>query len=151
MNRISSRRLPFIGAVGALALASLLAGCGKHDDERTAGQKLDGAIADAKQTGAETRADAQQAMNTAENKVKQAADATSEAVTDATIVTKINASLVADDQLKATKIDVKAEDGRVTLTGTAPDPSAQARATSLAQAVNGVRSVDNKLQVARNG
>ena len=34
---------------GALALAAALAACSKHDDERTAGQKLDGAIAEAKQ------------------------------------------------------------------------------------------------------
>jgi osmotically-inducible protein OsmY len=39
----------------------------------------------------------------------------------------------------------------VTLTGTAPDAGSQARAKSLAAGVSGVRSVDNQLQVARNG
>jgi len=33
----------------------------------------------------------------------------------------------------------------------APDAGSQSRATTLASAVNGVRSVDNKLVVARNG
>ena len=89
-------------------------------------------------------------MDSAENKLKDAANATSAAVTDAAIVTKINAALVADDQLKAIKIDVNAENGRVTLTGTAPSADAQARATTLAQAVDGVRAVDNKLVIARN-
>ena len=148
MNRTTSLRLPLIGA---LTLAAALAACGKHDDERTAGRKLDGAIADAKQAGTEAKADARQAMDKAETKLKDASAAAAEAATDATIVTKINAALMADDRLKATKIDVRAEDGRVTLTGTAPDAGSQARATTLANAVQGVRSVDNQLVVARNG
>ena len=148
MKTITTSRASLIGA---LALAAALAACSKHEDDRTAGQKLDGAIAEAKQAGAEAKADASRAADTAENKVKQAANATSEAVADATIVTKINASLMADDRLKATKIDVKAQDGHVTLTGTAPDAGSQSRATTLAAAVTGVRSVDNRLVVARNG
>lgn len=90
-------------------------------------------------------------MDKAETKLKDASASASEAVSDATIVTKINAALLADDRLKATKIEVRAEEGRVTLTGTAPDAGSQARATTLAQAVTGVRSVDNQLVVARNG
>jgi osmotically-inducible protein OsmY len=138
--------------IGALALVAALTACSRQqDDDRTAGQKLDGAISEAKQAGAEAKADASQAMDKAENKLKDATASASEAVSDATIVTKINAALMADDRLKATKIEVRAEDGRVTLTGTAPDAGSQARATTLASAVNGVRSVDNQLVVARNG
>lgn len=148
MNRINSSRAPLIGA---LALAAALAACSKQDDERTAGQKLDGAIAEAKQAGAEAKQDASQAMDKAENKLKDATAAASNAANDASIVTKINAALMADDRLKATQIDVRAEDGRVTLTGTAPDAGSQARATTLASAVEGVRTVDNQLVVARNG
>ena len=145
MNRIKTPSAPLIGA---LALVAALAGCSKHDDERTAGQKLDGAIADAKQAGNDAKADTRQAMDKAENKLKDATASASEAANDATIVTKINAALVADDRLKATKIDVRAEDGRVTLTGTAPDAGSQARATTLASAVQGVKSVDNQLVVS---
>jgi len=148
MNRNTALRAPLLGA---LALAAALAACSKQQDDRTAGQKLDGAIAEAKQAGADAKSDASQAMDHAENKLKSATAAASEAVTDAAIVTKINAALMADDRLKATKIEVRAEDGRVTLTGTAPDAGSQARATTLASAVQGVRSVDNQLVVARNG
>ena len=148
MNRITTSRAPLIGA---LALAAALAACSKPQDDRTAGQKLDGAIAEAKQAGADAKTEASQAMDKAENKLKDATAATSAAVTDAAIVTKINAALMADDRLKATKIDVKAEEGRVTLSGTAPDAGSQARAKTLAAAVEGVRSVDNQLTVARNG
>ena len=107
MDRITTPRLPLLGA---LALAAALTACSKQDD-RTAGQKLDGAIAEAKQAGAEARTDASRAADSAEVKMKEAANATSEAVTDAAIVTKINAALVADDQFKALKIDVTAQDG----------------------------------------
>lgn len=148
MNRITTPRAPLIGA---LALAAALAACSKQEDDRTAGQKLDGAIAEAKQAGSEARVEANQAMDKAENKMKDATANASEAMTDAAIVTKINAALAADDRLKAINIDVKAEDGRVTLSGTAPDAGSQARATTLAQAVEGVRSVDNQLVVQRNG
>lgn len=137
--------------IGALALVAALTACSRQQDDRTAGQKLDGAISEAKQAGAEAKADASQAMDKAENTLKDATASASEAVSDATIVTKINAALMADGRLKATKIEVRAEDGRVTLTGTAPDAGSQARATTLASAVNGVRSVDNQLVVARNG
>lgn len=147
MNRITSRA-PLIGA---LALAAALAACSKQEDDRTAGQKLDGAIAEAKQAGNEAKVEAGQAMDKAEAKLKDATASTSEAVTDAAIVTKVNAALMADDRLKATQIDVKAEAGRVTLSGTAPDAGSQARATTLAAAVEGVRAVDNQLTVARNG
>lgn len=147
MNTRNTTRLSLI----ALSLAAALAACSKQDDDRTAGQKLDGAIADAKDAGAEARADASRMADRAEAQVKEAANSTSAAMTDAAIVTKINASLAADDQLKATKIDVDAKDGVVTLTGTAPNAAAQSRATTLAQAVDGVRNVDNKLVVAANG
>jgi len=126
--------------LGAVALLAALAGCNRHDDTRTPGQKLDGAIAETKQSSEEAKA-----------KVNQAVADASAAVSDATIITKINASLVADDKLKAGHIDVKSTDGRVTLSGTAPDSESQSRATSLALAVNGVRSVDNQLVVAPKG
>lgn len=141
---------PRLTLLSTLALAAALTACGKQD-ERTAGEKLDGAIAEAKQAGTEAKADANRAADSAEVKMKDAANATSEAVSDAAIVTKINASLMADDQLKATKIDVDVRNGHVTLSGTAPDGASQRRATTLVTAVDGVRSVDNKLSVARNG
>ena len=46
-------RLPLLAA---LAVAAALTACGKHnDDERTAGQRLDGAIAGAKESAQETK------------------------------------------------------------------------------------------------
>lgn len=128
-----------LGAVaGAVAVALSLAACNKAD-EATVGQRVDGVIADAKQA-------TQQASQTG----TQAADAVKSGVTDAAITTKINAALAADDKLSAIKIDVDTSNGRVTLNGTAPEALSRERATTLAQAVEGVTSIDNRLVVKSN-
>ena len=73
------------------------------------------------------------------------------AVSDATITTKINAALIADDQLKALKIDVDTKDGKVVLTGAAPDAASLERATTMAKSVEGVVDVENRLTVQPKG
>lgn len=128
-----------LGAVaGAVAAALGLAACNKPA-ETTAGQRVDGVIADAKQASQE-----------AKQAGAQAADAMKGGAMDATITTKINAALAADDKLSAIRIDVDTSNGRVTLNGTAPDPVSRERATSLASGVEGVTSVDNRLAVKTN-
>ena len=123
----------------ALAAAMALAACNPTDN-RSVGQKVDDAVATAKTEAGEVKRAADQA----------AADVTT-AATDAMITTKINAALAADDQLKATRIDVDTRDGRVVLTGLAPDDGARERATLLARAVQGVVDVDNRLTVSPRG
>jgi hyperosmotically inducible periplasmic protein len=131
MNR-STHLLPI-----ALAAALALAACSPRDNGgATAGQKVDQAVAGAKA-----------GMEDAKNAAKDASTAVAKAATDATITTKINAALAADDQLKATKIDVDTSQGRVVLTGKAPDGGSRERATTLARAVDGVVEVDNRLVV----
>lgn len=123
--------------LATLALSALLAACSKPE-EQTAGQKLDETIAKTEQAGAEFKADAKQMANEA-----------GQAMTDASITTKINAALAADDELKALQINVDTRDGRVVLTGAAPNAKAQQRATMLAQAVEGVMAVDNRLVISQ--
>jgi hyperosmotically inducible protein len=142
-------RLPVLAA---LAVAAALTACGKQDDERTAGQRLDGAIADVKQSAEETRRDAQKAINDAERSAERAGDKAAQVTSDVTITAKVNAALVADDKLKATQINVDTREGQVTLTGQAPDAQSRDRATTLASAVDGVKHVNNQLVVSpRNG
>lgn len=140
-------RLPLLAA---LAIAAALTACSKQEDDRTAGQRLDGAISEAKQTAQETKRDAQQAMNDAENSAARAADKTAQATGDMAITAKVNAALVADDKLKATQINVDTKEGQVTLTGQAPDAQSRERATTLASAVDGVKHVRNELVVSKN-
>jgi len=66
---------------------------------------------------------------------------------DATITAAVAAELALDKNLSALKIDIETTDGRVALRGTAPSADARDRATLLAEAVKGVRSVDNQLTV----
>jgi hyperosmotically inducible protein len=129
----------------ALVLTAALGACSRHqDDDLTAGQRLDGAIADAKETARETQADAKQAVSEAETSAARAS-------TDMAITAKVNAALAVDDKLKATQINVDTRDGQVTLTGQAPDANSRERATTLASAVDGVKQVNNQLVVDRNG
>lgn len=124
----------------ALTAALTLAACSPRDDNTTAGQKVDEAIADAKEGVGEAR----RAGNEATARLAKAAG-------DATITTKINAALAADDKLKATRINVDTSNGRVVLTGKAPDADSRRRATTLAKAVEGVVDVDNRLVLDSKG
>ena len=90
-------------------------------------------------------------MKDAKEATKDAAANVGAAVTDAMITTKINAALVADDQLKALKINVDTKDGKVVLTGVAPDAGSRDRATTMAKAIEGVVDVDNRLTVQPKG
>jgi hyperosmotically inducible protein len=116
----------------------------------TAGQRLDGAVADAKRESNETKRDAQQAMNDAQMSASRAADTTAQVSTDMAITAKVNAALAVDDKLKATQINVDTREGQVTLTGQAPDAQSRERATTLVSAVDGVKQVNNQLVVNRN-
>lgn len=137
-----------ISLLSAVALAAALTACSKQEDNMTAGQRLDGAVADAKQAAAETRQDAKEAVAGAEATAERAAADASQATSDVGITAKVNAALVADDKLKATQINVDTREGMVTLTGKAPDSQSRERATTLASAVDGVKHVNNQLVVS---
>lgn len=68
-------------------------------------------------------------------------------VDDMTITASVNASLARDPDLSAMRINVDTNSGVVTLDGTAPTTAAKDRATTLAQAVEGVAGVNNNLQI----
>lgn len=137
-----------ISLLSALALAAAMTACSKQEDDRTAGQRLDGAVADAQRAADNTRQEAREAVNNAEARTERAANDASQATSDMGITAKVNAALVADDQLKATQINVDTREGMVTLTGKAPDSKSRERATTLASAVDGVKHVNNQLVVS---
>ena len=136
-----NHRLFLIAPLTAGLLA--LAACdSKTPTTETAGQKLDSVIASTEKKSEQLSADAK--VNAAE-----ARKDTSEALSDAAITTRVNAQLAADPALSAIKIDVDTSNGRVRLTGTAPDDQARDRATTMASAVSGVVSVDNQLKIEK--
>lgn len=130
-------RLPALTA--ALLATAVLAACGESS-EPTLGQRVDNTV---NQMGQDAREAAKEVQAAGE----KAADVMARDATDAAITAKVNAALAADDRLSALGIDVDTTDGRVELSGTAPDAASRERATVLAKAVQGVVEVENRLTI----
>lgn len=143
--------------LGTAALA--LGGCDKADN-RTAGDKVDDAVARTERAADEAKVKTERMAEDARAKVessdagsrvtqaaKDAGSAVAKAADDATITAAVSAGLAKDPDLSAIKIDVDTNAGKVTLRGPAPNPVAKDRAEQIAKNVNGVSSVDNQLEV----
>lgn len=61
---------------------------------------------------------------------------------DGWITTKVKSELATTKGIKSTDISVNTQDGVVTLTGTATSTAEKSKATQVAKAVKGVKSVD---------
>jgi|GEM_PF-1582011 len=66
---------------------------------------------------------------------------------DTWITTKVQAQFFTDDALKTGRVDVRTENGIVTLTGHVGSREARERAEQIARSTSGVSRVDNQLQV----
>jgi hyperosmotically inducible periplasmic protein len=131
----------------AVTASAALVACDKPE-ATTPGQHLDAAIADVKSAAQQAEGDARAATQDVTSAAKDGAQALSDAAGDAAITAKIKAALAADDKLSALKVDVDTVQGKVTLSGTAPDALSKERAQTLAEAVQGVSEVTNHLVVA---
>lgn len=148
----------FLKTLSLTAVVALsLAACSR-DDNRTAGEKLDSAIAKTeaatdkaatqiKQEGADAKAAMERSADKAEAAVDRTAAKVADATDDARITAGVNAELAKDPNLSALKIDVDTRNGKVLLQGKAPSDEARSRATTLAANVRGVTSVENRLTV----
>lgn len=145
-SRSNLRRLSVLAAAAA---ALGLAACDRTGESRTAGQQLDSAVATAEQKTEAAKDSLARGAEEVKRDVQEAAATASNAVADAAITATVNAELARDKELSALRIDVDTSAGRVVLRGTAPSDAARERAARLAQAVEGVRSVDNQLVVER--
>ena len=133
-----------VAAIGGLAL---LSACGRSGDNRSAGQKVDAAVATVEQKAAEVKADVSTAGQNAKESMAEATAKASNGVKDVAITAAINAELARDKDLSALRINVDTVAGKVALTGSAPDAMARDRATTLAKRVDGVVTVDNQLSL----
>lgn len=70
-----------------------------------------------------------------------------EYVDDVAITTKVKAKLVESGDVDALDINVDSLNGKVTLSGWASSSAESRTATTLAASVEGVKSVDNQLQI----
>lgn len=155
-----------LSTLGVLFAAVALTACEKRDvppqpkvePDTTIGArtepKVDEARADAragmdnaKESARDVGRDIAAAGREAQADVKQAGAQAAEKVADAVITTKVTAEFARDSGLSATKIDVDTNEGRVALHGTARSAADRERATTIASAIKGVKSVDNRLTV----
>lgn len=132
----------------AMASVASLAGCNR-DDNRTVGEKVDAGIARTERAADTAAAKTKDAMADVKLKaeLKGAAASVSTKVDDAAISAAVSAGLAMDSDLSAIKISVTTAAGVVNLKGPAPTAEAKARAGEIAKAVQGVVSVENRLDV----
>jgi hyperosmotically inducible periplasmic protein len=131
-----------LAAMAALAALFALGGCDRND-QRTAGQQLDAAIAKLKPAAERAK---QEAKKAAEETRAMGASA-GDKIEDATVSTRVKAVLSSDKQLADSKIDVATQGGVVTLSGAVADNQARDHALELARNVKGVNSVNDQLAV----
>ena len=120
-------RKQFLAVLAASTLV-FAAGCSDNSNQ-TVGQKVD------------------RATDKVAAATERAADKTATVIDDATITTKVKAAVLAEPGLKTLQINVDTKDGRVTLAGTVDNAELKQRATKVAGAVEGVKSVSDQLTV----
>lgn len=132
---MSQPRRPFacLTVLGALAAAAALAGCSDAPPAAT--------------EAAQARDEATGAVQRLSHSLGLTADAVKARVNDAAITASVHRRLAADRALHQVSIDVATDDGLVRLSGRVPDEPTRAHAAELAADIEGVREVDNRLQI----
>jgi hyperosmotically inducible protein len=121
--------------VVATVAAVLLAGCDRETKQ---------AVTEA---GAEIRREAKEAGAQAKQSLKEVGEAAGQAAGDAAITARVKAALHAEKDVKSRDINVETFQGKVVLTGKVSDQAQSQLAMQIAQSVDGVESVDNRLTV----
>jgi hypothetical protein len=122
-------------AVTTLAIA-FAAGCDRKTSMESTGDRADG-----------TSERAGEKMDRAATDMSREADKAGDKMSDAAITAKVKTAIIAEPGLKAMQIDVDTVNGVVTLTGTVDAPQLIDQARQVAQSVEGVKSVNNRLTV----
>lgn len=122
--------------------------------DATVGQKLDKAIDRTQEELAKAGEKMKPALEKAGNSLEKAGEKMVEAAknvsaTDLGITTAVRAAFVKDPDVRALEVDVDTQDGVVTLSGYARSEAHKAKAQQLAAATQGVKSVNNKVQVTQ--
>ena len=99
---------------------------------------------------AETREETQRAASEVASGVKTAATRAGETLADGWLTTRIQAQYFADDQVKARYIDVKTDDGVVTIKGFVETPAARERALQIARSTSGVKQVNDQILIGQS-
>jgi len=94
---------------------------------------------------------AQSTTDKVEQKVKGAAQDAKTGISDSWLTAKTKIALYGDDRIKGGPVSVETVKGAVSLRGKVDSDNAKTAAASVAQAVDGVKSVRNDLQVVPAG
>lgn len=132
----------FKAVFASMMIVSGLAACDKPMTAESAGKKID-------QTTENVSAAVTDTANKADNAITQKSKEAGKAIDDTEITTLVKTALLSESDLKSTKISVATVDGVVTLTGSTNSSNNKEKAGKLSSAVDGVKSVKNKLQVIK--
>lgn len=135
--------------IASLAALLALAACDSRREGTTVGQKVDQAVASARDAAAEVKQTAKEGLNEAAQVSQEKGDKVAQKVGDAAITAAINAGLAKDPELSPMRINVDTKNGQVALYGSAPSDAAKQRAQQIAMAEKGVTGVDNQLAVEK--
>jgi hyperosmotically inducible protein len=113
---------------------------------RDAGRKAGDEAKDAGRTAADA---SREAARDTSRTTKDVAGTTGRAVTDGWIKSKIAAQYLTENALDDADIDIDISKGVVTLNGTVKSDAGRSRATAIAKATDGVKSVNNNLKVSK--
>lgn len=151
----------------SMVLVVSLAGCGKHGANETGGAGSGGLSGTSGTSGisgtggtsgtsgsgtsaiANSAAAASAAAGDAAAGARKAAGSAGTVIEDSVITTKLKTALLADTTLEGAHISVETRKGTVMLTGSITRPAQKEHAAQIAQALDGVASVDNKLAVSK--
>ena len=132
----------FKAVFASMMIVSGLAACDKPGPAESAGKKIDQATENVSTSVSNS---AEKAGNT----IAESSRSTGQAIDDSEITAKIKALLLNEPGLKSLKISVNTEKGEVILTGKADTQANRAKATKIAESVDGVSSVKNQLSVSK--
>jgi len=124
----------------SLLLAVGLAACDKPGPAETAGKKIDQTVDSASQKIGDTVEKVGDKLDTQSEKAGVAID-------DTAITTKVKAAIFAMPGLKTLQINVYTVKGVVKLSGSVDTAASRDTAIALAEAVDGVRAVENRLEI----
>ena len=133
-----SEKYKLIGV--SILLVAGFAACNKPGPAESAGKNIDRSIDQVGQKIGKT-------VDTVGEKMSEQGAKAGIAIEDTEITAKVKAAIFAESGLKTLQISVDTVKGVVTLSGTVNSQANSDMAKALAGAVNGVRSVNNKLVV----
>lgn len=132
----------FKAIFASMMIVSGLVACDKPGTAESAGKKIDQAAENVSTKTSNTVDKASQALT-------EQSKETGKAMDDTEITAKVKAALLNEPGLQSLKVTVVTTNNVVTLTGSADTKANKEKIGDLAKAVSGVKSVVNKLTIAK--